>query len=312
MKRIYFACICCLIAIFISTIISCSKNNNEQGTANIEDEGNISLSDDFLNLFNDDRLRYFETTLFHDAPLYIVGGDETTILESVPAGTFVRILAQSNLGDNRYYLVRIDGDSNMWSGWIKDESVAPDSNEAIRSMTFTKEQIVFLPANVSTRNDILVATASWNEEFIMVKRSGEIIYRMPVIETFPLGNHGDVIGWTSDATKVWIAIHMDASTVNFAIIDIVTKELTIFDAPFDLGSDWSINYDTGDMWYDDYPSQFDGDIARATKASGKEFHLFAFNFFTKEQKIVDTNIGEGFNISFNKIGGFTYERTNNY
>ena len=286
----------------IDTLITGNIRNNSE---------NAFISDDFLNIFQPHHYRYFEVILPNNTSLYTVDGDETTAIESIPVGTSVRIIAQNNSDSNPYFLVKINGDSNMWSGWIRGESIARDVRENIPSIGGPGRRFLHtLPQNVSTRNDILITR--WADDIIVVKRSGKIAYRISVEELFDPGTDASVLRWTTDETKVWLDFFEGPTPFKFGILDINTGEITLLNPPpsFDSGSVPALDPDTGDMWYSDYPIHFDVFGAQMTRESGRTFHLFAFNFFTEERRIVDTNIGEGFFISFDKNNGFTFERLN--
>ena len=329
MKKPTIAC----IFITIISIIGCTNSEIDQEIQNISpdtvsseivtisteitvaessrnDSENAFISDDFLDIFYPHNFRYFETTLLDNTPLYIVDGDETTAIESIPAGTSIRIIAQNNSDANQYYLVRISGDNNMWSGWIRSEYVVPDINEAIRNRSWlSRRWVKVLFANVSTRNNILVTRAQ-NRDIIVVKRSGKIAHRISVEELFDPGAEASVLRWTTDETIVWLQFFEGPVTFHFGTLDISTGEITLFNPPPGIGEWFSLNPDTGDMWYSDFPVQFDVVQAQMTRESGRIFHLFAFNFFTRERTLIDSNIGEGFFISFDRTNGFTFERMN--
>ena len=258
----------------------------------------------FINLFSGN-WRYFQTTLLNDTMLYSVDGNENTAIEKILAGTEITILAQSSFRNNLYYLVKTDGESNMWSGWIRSEYIAFDVRETIHNWG-----VRFLTGNVSTRNNILVTTTGWSEDIIVVRRSGEILHRISIPEIFFMGYSGRVVGWTVDETEVWVMFNMDAVTTGFGIINIKTGELTLFAPPPGFAVDFALDPDTGYIWYDDHPFFACAFTSEAVRASGRVFSLFAFNFFTGERMVIDTNIGVGFRIVFDEINGFTFQRMN--
>ena len=330
MKKPTIAC----IFITIISIIGCTNNEIDQEIQNIlpdtvsseiatvsteitltesrrNDSENDFISDEFLNIFQPHHFRYFEVVLPNNTSLYTVDRDKTTAIESIPAGTSVRIIARNNSDSNRYFLVRINGDNNMWSGWIRGESIAGDVREAIPSTGGPGRRFLrTLPQNVSTRNDILVTTIRWAGDIIVVKRSGKIVHRISVEKLFGQGSNADIIRWTTDETMVWLQFYEGPSPFKFGILDIDTGEITLLNPPpsFDSGSVPALNPDTGDIWYSDFPVHFDVVEAQMIRESGRIFHLFAFNFFTRERMLIDSNIGEGFFIFVDRTNGFTFER----
>ena len=318
------------IFITIITIIGCTNRENGQTVQNIlpdtdsnefiiaennkNDPENVFIPDAFLDLFQNQNLRYFETVLLNNTPLYTVDADETTAKGYIPAGTSIRILAQNNLGNNKYYLVRVNNDSNIWSGWIKREYVVPDINEAILNRLLRQRWVMVLRTGVSARNDILVTTSTRDEYIFVIRRDGYILHRITVGELFRYNPQVGVLPWTTDETIVWLDFFDGPGPFNFGTLDIHTGEITLLNLPpgFGSGAWYALDPDTGDIWYSDYPIHFDAFSAQRTRESGRIFTLFAFNFFTEERRIIDTNIGEGFLIFFDKINGFTFERMNFY
>ena len=290
-----------------------SVNDIQVVDKNLESHTENMQRVDFIYLFYNQNLGYFRTTLFQDTILYAVDGDLDTAMQNIPAGTGITVLAQNNSRDDLHFLVKKAGDENMWSGWIRSESIMPEVIEII-SIPWISEgrwlRLQMFTANSSTRNDFLITETAWNGDFIVVRRDGEILHRIPIEEEFGIGQSGRVAAWTTDGAKAWIQVSMYTTPSKFYLLDIISGELTMFPRPPALESRFAIDPYTGDIWYSDFPFQFCVDTARATKESGVIFHLFTFNFFTRERRIVDTNIGEGFFISFDKSNGFTFERMN--
>jgi len=330
-----------ILYIFLVVLISCSQNSEKQDVVVIEENiakkalpelqpqevlemtENVSenleniFDHDFLNLFTQNRrnLRYFKTVLLQNTLLYAVDGDESTSIKTIPSGTAITILAQNNSNINRYYLVKIDGDDNMWSGWIKEEYIENYMNEAILIGRFstgpTGRWLRTLSANISTRNDILITTTGWSGDIIVVRRNGEIMHRISVEELFAVGYNASVMRWATDENKVWVRFNADAVTAGFGIFDIKTGELILFDPPYGFAMNFALDPDSGYIWYDDFPFIACAFTFEDIRNSGRIFHLFAYNFFTEEERvIIDTNIGQGFIIRFDRINGLSFERAN--
>ena len=200
----------------------------------------------------------------------------------------------------------------MWSGWIKSESIAQDIREVINNSGRTERRwLQIFSANVSTRNDILVATGLWSRDIIIVRRNGEILHSILADELFAHGHRASVVSWTTNEDKVWIRFSMDAGTAGFGIFDIKTGELILFAPPPGFAMDFALDPDSGYIWYDDFPFIADAFTFKYIRGSGRIFHLFAYNFFSEEDRIImDTNIGQGFIIQFDRNNGLSFERAN--
>lgn len=301
--------------------------NNSEITSNWRESP--QLDDNFCNEFIDifrftfyhnervsDKFRYFETTLSENTPLYEVDGDENTLIKILPSQTKITILARENSWDNRYYLIKVDGDDKLWSGWIQGKYISNKVNKEIDNTHYGDKFLKVLSMGVSTRNDIFVNQTGWMGEFIVVKNTGEILLRLTMEELVNINSDavdGSIIGWSDNNTKIWFDCNMDSHTACFGIIDIEKLTYKLLDRPPHFGSyQGAIDFDTGRIYYSDYYFQFDMEGARQTKESGQIFTLYSYNFFTEELTKIDTNIGEGFRINFDKISGFTYEKENNY
>jgi hypothetical protein len=285
---------------------------------------NIKL-DDFIDIYSfskynneylSDRLRYFEAVLFEDTILYEIDGNENSFIEIIKAGTEIIILAKNNSRNNLFYLIKLIDDNNLWNGWIKKDSVPQNINEEIANIPYREKSLKTLLQDVSIKNNIFVNHTSWMGEFIVVKKNGEIICRVPDEEIMKVNEDavdGSVIGWSTDHSKIWFKCNMDAYVACFGIIDVNTGEYSVFERPPSFGShQMAINFDNGEIYYTDYRFQFDTETGQATKKSRTIFHLYSYNFFTKEFNEIDTNIGEGFKINFDKNNGFIYEKTDFY
>ena len=150
---------------------------------------------DFIYLFYNQNRGYFRTTIFKDTMLYAVDGDQNTAMQNIPAGTGITVLARNNSRDDLHFLVKKAGDENMWSGWIKSESIMPEAREIISRPWISEGrwlQLQTFGANSSTRNDFLIMETAWNGDFIVVRRDGEILHRIPIEEKFGIGQRGSV------------------------------------------------------------------------------------------------------------------------
>lgn len=303
------------------------ENNKDPEIEWIAPENDVTgiILIDFINIFAfrnsrnallAEKLRYYETVLPEDATLYGIDGDENSAIETITAGTEIIILARSNSRNDQHYLIKTADDDNLWSGWIKRDSISNQLNEEINDTRTGEKFSYMLLANVSVSNDTLAVHTAWMGEFIVVKKTGKFISRIldsEIIKVFPDAVDGNIIGWSTDQTKVWFYCNMDAYVASFGIIDIATGKYALFERPPSYCSyQKAINFDTGDIYYTDYPFQFDTESAKATKKSGKIFHLYSYNFFSRELTEIGTNPGEGFQINFDKINGFSYEKNDYY
>ncbi|MDR0320723.1 MAG: hypothetical protein LBI28_04400 [Treponema sp.] len=266
-----------------------------------------------------DAYRYFETVLSENTRLYTDDGDENSYVTTITAGTEIVLLARNNSRDNRYYLIKLKNDTNLWSGWIKISAVSQSLNEEISNTRYGERFLMTLHENVSTRGDLFTTHIYGSEpgEFVVVRKNGEIIFRLQnpeIMKIFPSAITGYIIGWSTDQTKIWFVGNEMAIVDCFGIIDMNTLKYILLECPPSYGSSSfaqkATNFDTGEMYYTDFHYQFDVIGAQMTKESGEIFHLYFYNFITKEQREIDTNIGEGFQISYDRTNGFKYEKDN--
>jgi hypothetical protein len=262
-----------------------------------------------------DWVRYFETVLLGDTILYETNNAENSdgdAIAVIPSGTEIIILATISYYEDNY-LIKLKNDTNLWTGWIRKSAVSENTISQIDN-----ERKYLMPiSSVSTRGDIFASDMFQTDEFIAVRKNGEVIYRIQDTEIknlFPSAiNNGELIGWTSDQRKIWFRYINPIYVECFGIIDIDTGRYIVFESPHShVMFPYEINYDTGEIYYADLPYLFDDESARATKESGEIFHLYSYNFITKEKRVIDTNIGEGFDISFDRKYGFRYQKKNNY
>jgi hypothetical protein len=325
-----------ILTVLILALLSCTKNGTDKNNA--EDEivqnDNLVINDeeksDVIPLLNEQEeqkeiwykitgtyfIRFFNAIILNiETPMYEIDGDETSLIKNLPAGTEIIILAKNNSGNDRFYLVKTRDDTKLWSGWIQSRFINNDFNTYIDNIPYGEKYLYTLLEGVSTRNDILVNHTSWGE-FIAVRNTGEIIYRITneeIMKIEPDAENGSIIGWSKDKTKIWFECYIYAYTVCFGVIDINEKMYTILERPPFYGSRESVvDFETGDIYYTDYPPQFDSENAKGTKRSGTVFHLYSYNFYSMELHEIDTNIGEGFNIKYDQNQGLIYEKSNYY
>jgi hypothetical protein len=268
----------------------------------------------YVNQQISERLRYFETVLYDETPLYNIDGDAASFIKNLPSKTEIIILAKNNSRNDRFYLVKTKDSLNLWDGWIQSKYIGDNLNSEIDNIPYREKILNTLLTGVSTRDNLFADQTGWMGEFIFVRNNGEIICRVKheeIIKIEPNAVDGRIIGWSKDNEKIWFYCNMDAYTVCFGIIDINLKRYAILDRPPSFGSNqYAIDIDTGIIYYTDYRFQFDQDTAKATKESGRIFHLYSYNFFTKKEVELDTNVGEGFIINYDEDHGFTYSKIN--
>jgi hypothetical protein len=273
------------------------------------------FSKNYHDEYTADRLRYFEIALLEETMLYEINRDGKSLVRTLPIGTEIIILIQINTRDDLRYLIKLKDDSNLWSGWINEEAVPTEINEEVDNIPYGENFLITRRGNIITRNEILSEHTHWMGEFILVNKDGKvmcIIKDTEIMKIFPLAVDGGFFGWTTDYTKLWIHSNYDNYVPCFGIIDITIGKYSLFEPPPLYVHHQSVmNPDTGEIYYTDYHFQYDPETRQETKRSGKIFHLYSYNFFTKEFKEIDTNVGEGFKINFDRNNGFTYEKTNN-
>ena len=319
-----------VLVLFSCTKGSTGKNNTPEaeivknGNAVKEKLGDIPLlgeqeeQNEFIDIFYNARnqIRYFNTVLDIETPMYEIDGDKTSLIRNLPIGTQITILAQNNSRNGRFYLIKTTDDTKLWSGWIQSNFINPGKNAEIDNIPYGAKFLKTLLAGVSTRNDMLATQTGWMGEFIVVRNTGEIVYRLTNEEIIKIEKYavdGSIIGWSKDKIRIWFYCNMDAYIVCFGVIDINEKMYMILEPPPFFGSrEYIIDFETGDIYYTDYPPQFDSEAARSTKEAGTVFHLYSYNFYSKELHEIDTNIGEGFIFKYDQNHGLTYEKSNYY
>jgi len=260
----------------------------------------------FLNLFRfSEHLRYMESILPEDTNLY---GDDNSIIEIIPAGTGITLLARAIR--NNYFLVKIDGDENLWSGWISPTSLSPETDAAARWQRSGERWFVPVNKEVGIRNGIFMKNTSWQGEFTVARKNGEIISRLSIPEASPGGaTGGTVLGWTTDQTRIWFFTYTDGSMVNFGIFDITTSEFSIFPHPpyFSRGDEpFALDFDTGEMYYMRFWVDWEEGIEPRRGRIVDD--LFFHNFFTQESRKVDADVGRDFRIPFDGRNGIVSGR----
>ena len=164
-----------------------------------------------------DLLRYFETTLDIETPMYEIDGDETSLIKYLPMQTEITILAVNNSRDDRHYLIKTKDDPNIWSGWIKSGFINDELNAQINNRSGGRFLWMTLEGR-STRNNVFAVQTGWMGEFIIVNNTGEIIGRIrqeEIIKIVSDAVDGGITGWSNDNTKIWFSCYMDSYTTNF-------------------------------------------------------------------------------------------------
>ena len=325
-----------ILLLFIISLTSCQKKQHQNaiihdGNTNIENSAEFTAAASAItrtcNDTNENNIaaihfdnfgdiyKYFsvfcprplETVLFKDAALYDVDRDEDSFIKTIPAGTEIVILAK-NSSYSDHYLIKLKNDNSLWSGWIKEDSVPQNVNE-----------YSFLPLrdNVSTRNDFF-ASFLWRQmdetgDFVVVKKNGDILYIITgeeIMEKFSTDFPGiEVNNWSADQSKIWFTCSGGASIEGIGMIDLKNRAHTFFELPPLYDCRYHvIDPEIGEIYYGDYFRPFDSESAEDLKKLKETYNLYSYNFFTKEHKKIDSNIGEGFNIKYDKKNGFTYEK----
>lgn len=264
-------------------------------------------------------LRYFEAILKFETPMYERDYYGAPFIKNLPPQTEIIILAQNNLRDNHFYLIRTKGDTKLWSGWIHNSFVSSVLNTEIDDIRWGRRpgerRIKMLSSRFSTRNDVFAIQTGWMGEFIVVRNTGEIIAKLTQREINEIAGSApdsSIIGWSKDNTKIWFENFVDTWTTSFGIIDIDRNRFIILDIPKEFSSASAIDFETGYILFDDFTFQHDYEGRRAIWESGQIFHLYSYNLFTRELQLIDTNVGEGFRINFKQEYGFTHERLNHF
>ena len=146
----------------------------------------------------------------------------------------------------------------------------------------------------------IVEITDWRIEKDIIIGNGkkEIIYILPrteIIKFDPIPWNYEIMGISDDNNFVWFYCYIEGGIINYGLIDIREGKYLLFDPPeYFKYYQIQVDFNSGDALYTDFPFQGTADIAEKTKESGKIFHLYKYNFITKEIEIIDTNIGEGF------------------
>jgi hypothetical protein len=314
-----------IFTILVLVLFSCTKGSTEKNNAqeaevvNNDKEIVIVNGKEFIDIFINTigyGIRYYNTILDIETPMYETD-DKTSLIRNLPVGTQIVFLAKNNSRvDDRFYLIKTEDDSKLWSGWIQSNFINNDLNTEIDNIPYREKYLRTLLEGISIRNDILATHVGWMGEFIAVRNTGEIIGRLTNEEIMKIeedAGDGSIIGWSKDKTKVWFYCNMDSYIVCFGVIDINKKMYMILERPPFFGShEYTIDFDTGDIYYTDYRFQFDPESGKSTKKAGTVFHLYSYNFYSEELHEIDTNIGEGFIIKYDQNQGLSYEKSNYY
>jgi hypothetical protein len=255
-------------------------------------------------------LQYVDAVLKCDATLYAVDGDETSKTVVMPEGTRVTILAQNNSRLDCHYLVLVPGlstEKELWSGWIKAAAFATDIQAKVED---SKEQFTLtIRTNMATRGDFFVDEIGQMSKLIAVKKTGKIVCVITAEEMMRYFENAvgfQVLGWSSDNSKIWFTGIMERHTACFGVVDIQTKKYMLF-APPEYLSEIEVNFDTGDALYSKYGVRVITHNGRQRKESTNNFSLYKYNFYTREQELLDTSEGADFIITKNN-GELSFEK----
>lgn len=152
-------------------------------------------------------------------------------------------------------------------------------------------------------------------EYAVAEESGKVLMELEnrvVQEYFDLPVSGRLRGWSSNQKHAWIECSVDGYVAGFLVLDLENRAYDIFRRPENFQSGIQIDFDTGTAYYSDYPLPYDIEIAIERDKSGRVFSLYKYNFFSREEEIVDSNKGEGFYVFKDAAGKIQYEKMNNY
>ena len=275
-----------------------------------------------------DKYINIRTLLIQETILYTYSKGVKTPSGIIPKHTPVIILADGSpvYGDGSLCLIKTNASDDLWTGWIEKSALQKDAKEIIDDRRrYNEWNIPVVRNNMSPDNTMLVVrsenwgTSEQNEAkgIAIINNKGDTIVdlrgeRFFNDVLFPLRDDQSsqrfIVysegGWSDDSRSVWLTFGYSVYGSRFLYIQPYENNFVIFIPPINIHSHfYDFDSNTGDLYYTDFlPSLLEGPRISRTRFDEEVvnsnfknmFHLFRYNFFTKELVVLREVYGKGF------------------
>jgi hypothetical protein len=160
-----------------------------------------------------------------------------------------------------------------------------------------------------------VGIPSENNGICIFNMAGEIVYHINKNELMnfciPGGTFlsGHALGWSDDSHKAWLQCNAGFLYINmvnkgFDFYGLTSADLDMYNLYMLEGSDFILDYNTGDFWYTDsslpaapYKDNSEEGLREYKKwLRTRKYHVYKYDLQTKTNILLETNIGLGFHL----------------
>lgn len=268
---------------------------------------------DYLNII---------TVLSEDAILY---NSNEMAVGIIPEKTEIAVVASDAEHPYTYCLIKINNSNEVWTGWIRQDSLNQAAKYLLEHCYDTKNTLVtsLWRHDISPDNTMI---AWWSNEdnaneICIFNNKGNILFNLKDEQIFlgrdPKNITGHSLGWSDDSKNAWFYVRAGFGQSYYVYVQAAQGTYEIFENPLRYHGDDIIDFNMGDYYYTDFEYFQSGKYQDETEyiEQFKEylkqtFHIYKYNFFTKETVILESSYGFGFIIHKNN-NKITYEKVQN-
>jgi hypothetical protein len=142
-----------------------------------------------------------------------------------------------------------------------------------------------------------------------IDKNGDVVRNFNFAPTEPYANFPNQ--WSDDGKQFWGQLQFDMTPktiYRISISDWSVKKFVV--EPLNIGKDFALNANTGQIVYSDYPAFFDTDSMQHFIDSATKVHLFLYDLNTQALQTIATSIARPFSPKLLDNASFAYDDPN--